>query len=716
VSGMERESSQKPWEKTAARRRLLLLFSVLVPTSVAIGFMARVLPHRGGSVSESLLLLFFGMLYAWISIGFWANVVGFFVLLRRYDGIIESQKNWEPSVEVSDQARTAILVPVYNEAVDRVFAGVYAVYRSLLQAGHIDLFDIYVLSDSNDPDKWVEEETAWHELCQSLKGEGRIFYRNRRANVKRKSGNIADFCRRWGYKYRYMVVFDADSIMTGSTLFKLVARMEEEPMIGMLQTSPRGVNAKTLFARLQQFSDRLHGPVFSAGLHFWQLGDAQYWGHNAIIRIEPFMKHCALPILSGKPPMGGEILSHDFVEAALMRRAGWGVWLAFELGGSYEELPPTLLDELKRDRRWCQGNMQHLRLLFARGFFPAHRALFLAGAMAYVSALLWFLFLVLSTVEAVYEAFVPPAYFPAKRVLFPHWPVWNPGWAITLGISTAILLFLPKLLNVLLIALKQRRAGEFGGFPRLLLSAIIEVALSALLAPIRMVFHSKFVFSILAGRKVGWNPQKREGLGTSWAEALRFHGAGMALGLVWSGAVLLTNPSFFVWLTPILTALVLSVPLSVWSSRSSVGERFRKLGLLLTPEETVPAQELDWVQSYVLAYRTTPSALSIGREKGFIRAVADPCVYSLHLSMLRKERRYSEAILKRRRELVGKALNLGPDALTISERKELLHDPSALTSLHEAVWASPDEVSARMWGIALLPSTAIPKAKYTPTQ
>ena len=561
------------------------------------------------------------------------------------------------------------------------------------------MFDFFILSDTNNPDKWVEEEAAWHELCRSVGGQNRVFYRNRRANIKRKSGNIADFCRRWGHNYRYMIVLDADSVMIGSTLLRMVEAMEEGPSIGILQTAPKAVNAKTLFARLQQFASHLYGPMFSAGLHFWQLGDSQYWGHNAIIRIEPFIKHCGLPKLSGTPPLGGEILSHDFVEAALMRRAGWEIWLAYDLGGSYEELPPNLLDALKRDRRWCQGNLQHMKLLFTKGLFPVHRALFLAGAMAYVSGLMWFLFLGMSTAEAIFEALAPTRYFPSERVLFPNWPIWNPGWAITLGISTAILLFLPKLLCLFVISARLKRAKEFGGFVRLLLSALVETILSTLIAPTLMIFHSKFVFVILCGYEVGWNPQQRAAQDTSWLEALRFHGTGMALGLAWSLAVLLTNPSFFWWLTPILVSLILSVPLSVWSSRSNVGRRCQNFGLFLIPEETAPPSELLWIHSYAQEYRAYFSPLSFGAERGFTRAVVDPCVHALHLSFLRKERKYSTRVLDRRRDLREKALHFGPDILTPAEKRELLCDPSSLIVLHKAVWMISDGASAAKWGL-----------------
>ncbi len=694
---MDREYLHKSWEQVAHRRRLLLLFLVLVPTIFACSLMTKTLSHKSSAILETLLVIFFGILYAWISIGFWASAAGFMTIMRRYDRLLFTNTK---TATIRSNVRTAIVMPVYNEAVNRIYAGLCSIYRSLKMTEYADNFDLFILSDSNDPDKWIEEESAWAEMCR-LFGRSRIYYRNRRVNIKRKSGNIADFCRRWGANYKYMVVLDADSLIAGTLLVRMVEMMEQNNNIGILQTSTRAVNAKTLFARLQQFASNLYSPMFSAGLHFWQRGDAQYWGHNAIIRIEPFMQHCALKNLSGRPPWGGDILSHDFVEAALMRRAGWGVWLAYWFTGSYEELPPTLPDDLGRDRRWCQGNMQHMRLLFAKGLFPAHRALFFAGAMAYVSGLLWFMFLSFSTAEAISEAIFGHTYFPSKHSLFPDWPVWHPGWAIGLISSTAFLLFVPKILSIIIVALKQRRAHEFGGIYKLFVSVLAEIILSTLFAPVRMIFHSKFVFATILGRQVSWEPQRREQSMLSWADAVRLHGPGMTFGFFWGGVVLLINPSFFWWLTPIITALILSVPLSVWSSSSAAGERLRKLGIFLTPEEIEPSRELKWMEDYLREYRESISPLSVSKGQGFIRAVADPCVNFLHLSLLRNERHYSEKILSRRESLRQKALRYGPEGLTKPEKKELLSDPFSMSFLHRMVWETADDAKASTWGIAL---------------
>ena len=566
--------------------------------------------------------------------------------------------------------------------------------------GSLEQFDFFVLSDSRNPDHWVEEEVAWDELCRLLGATGRIFYRRRRVNLKRKSGNVADFCRRWGRNYRYMIIFDADSVMTGPTLVRMLRLMEARPTMGILQSAPLIVNHDTLFARLQQFANHVYGPLFAAGLHFWQLGDGQYWGHNAIIRVAPFMQHCALPRLPGKPPLGGDILSHDFVEATLMRRAGWGVWLDYVPGGSFEEMPPNLLAELKRDRRWCQGNLQHMRLLFTRGIFPAHRALFLNGAMSYVSALFWFLFLGASTVAALVEALTEPNYFPAKFSLFPNWTVWKPEWALILLGATAVILFLPKLLSAVYILLHQRRGRDFGGGGKLLLSVLVEAIFSTLFAPIRMLFHSRFVFLTLLGQQVGWGTQARSDQGTGWLEALRFHGTELLLGVFWGAAVYLINPSFFWWLTPILIALICSIPLTMYTSRADAGRRFRQSGLFLIPEEIDPPPELSWLHSRLQEMQAATPPLPVARQEGFRLAVVDPFTHALHLSLLGGKRKVSPAIAGRRRKIREKALAQGPDSLNGAEKKTLISDAASLQALHKAVWELPDDARARAWGLA----------------
>ena len=685
------------WGGTALRRRFCLLALIILPSLLAARTMYLMLPHKGDENLELFMVGLFGVLFAWISVGFWTAVAGVWVTLRGHDRFTVTLSCPESLTLPDPEVRTAILFPVYNEDVKSFMAGIRTVLHSLRETGQASRFDIFILSDSTNPESWVAEEEAWHEFCKDEEAFGQVFYRRRRSNLSRKSGNIADFCRRWGANYRYMIVYDADSLMRGSTMIRMVQAMETHPSVGILQTPPKAANSRSLISRVQQFANHLYGPIFAAGLHYWQLGEAQYWGHNAIIRVEPFMAHCQLPRLPGRGPLSGEILSHDFVESALMRKAGYGVWLAYELDGSWEETPPTLIDELIRDRRWCQGNLQHSRLIFAHGFFPTHRALFVNGIMSYGSALLWGLFLIASSLQAVVEILVPPTYFTSTRTLFPVWPTWYPQWALTLLSSTAVLLFLPKLLALLLVAAKGAARG-FGGVWAMTCGVLGEIVVSTFLAPVRMLFHSLFVITTLLGWRVTWNAQNRGDTGTSWADALRFHWWGTLLGLAWGGMIWIVNPGFFWWLSPIVAGLALSVPLSVWTSRTSWGKAAKNLGLFLTPPEICAPKEIAALDENLR--RPTPySPFLLSRRQGFIRAVVIPSVHALHIALTRHRRRRSPAHVERMRKLEAEALAKGPHALDRKAKCALLSDPESLHRLHVQVWELEDGPQAAQWGL-----------------
>jgi membrane glycosyltransferase len=688
---------RRRWERAALRRRTLLLLLISIPTVIASQFMLEVLPYQGRTPLELAIVVLFGTLFGWISIGFWTALVGFVILLFRRDRFRIAAEIPATDPAIDPRTRTAIVMPICEEPVDRVFAGLQAIYRSLEETGRIAAFDFFVLSDSADPGTWVKEEEAWLDWCRAAGGFGRVFYRRRRVRIERKSGNIADFCRRFGRRYRYMITLDADSLMAGETLVRLVQLMEGHPSVGLIQTLPVPIHARSLYARIQQFANRLYGPLFATGMHFWQLGDAQYWGHNAILRLAPFIRYCGLPRLPGKPPFGGEILSHDFVEAAMLGSAGYSVWLAYDLTGSYEELPSSLLEDLHRDRRWCQGNFQHLRLLFVRGLFHVHRALFVNGALSYVSALLWLGFLSLSTAEAILQAVRVPEYFPPERALFPRWPVWHPAWALSLFTVTLLILFLPKALGAIIVLVRGERRS-FGGLFRFLLSVVLETLASSLYAPIRMVFHSKFVVTNLLGRVVAWRSPPRGDHETSWAEALRHHTGATLLACAWGGGVYWLNRQYFWWLTPILAALVLSVPLSVWMSRLGLGEAARRIGLFLTPEETRRPTELAQYADALAGARRKQQALPPSERDGVVRAVVDPYVNALHRWLLREPRRLRPSIREARSRLLERALVEGPTALDQRARRILLSDPSCVDELHRRVWQLSASERARAWG------------------
>lgn len=665
------------WQLAGNVRRITLLLLMVAQTMAGTWFMSRVLPYQGTAWLEMLLLALFAILFCWVSAGFWTALAGFWLMLRGTDRFLISRSR-DDRAPIAPEARTAIVMPICNEDVVRVIAGLRATYESLERTGELDRFDFFILSDSNESDTCAAEVSAWAGLCRAVNGFGRIFYRRRRRRVKRKSGNIDDFCRRWGAKYRYMVVLDADSVMSGDCLATLVRLMEANPGAGIIQTAPVAAGRDTLYARIQQFSTRVYGPLFTAGLHYWQLGESHYWGHNAIIRVAPFIRHCALAPLPGRGSLAGEILSHDFVEAALMRRAGWGVWIAYDLDGSYEEMPPNLLDELKRDRRWCHGNLMNFRLFTARGMHPVHRAVFATGVMAYLSAPLWFLFLALSTALLAMHTLVEPQYFFAPRQLFPVWPQWHPDKALALFSATATLLFLPKVLSVLTVGMQGARA--FGGFARVFASMLLEILFSMLLAPVRMLFHTRFVVAAFLGWAIHWKSPPRADSETTRIEALLRHGGQMLLGLAWLVGIYLLNPTFLPWLLPIAGGLLMSGPLSVWSSRISLGRATRRAKLFLIPEEREAPTELADCTRYAAEAAPLPD---------FVDAVVDPLANALVCCAARAHPALPESARAQREALRKTALESGAEGLSEAQRLTLLSDPLALSRLHFDVWTSP---------------------------
>ncbi|MGH8129035.1 MAG: glucans biosynthesis glucosyltransferase MdoH, partial [Gammaproteobacteria bacterium] len=521
------------WRWAARRRRTLFMALTAGQSLLATYYMLAVLPYHGSTLLEIALAVAFALSFAWVSVGAWLAVFGFVYRLFGGDRKSLVAQTTASDLESTPLARTALVMPIYNEPVAQCFAGLASVYRALERSGLLDHFDFFVLSDSRDPDVWLSEQAAWNEWVRKLGAEGRLHYRRRRVNLRYKSGNVADFLRRWGQNYTYFVVLDADSLMGAETLARMVRLMERNPQVGIIQASPRIVLARSLFARVQQFANGLYGPIFGTGLASLQLGDGAYWGHNAIIRTRAFMRHCSLPSLHGIGLFRGPILSHDFAEAAFMRRGGYEVWLEPTLTGSYEQSPPSLVDELARDRRWARGNLQHLPLMLGgRRLGLVQRFIFLNGVVAYAAAPLWLAFLVLSGFEVARFTLWPIDYFPGGHHLFPVWPQWHPEWAILLAASTAFVLLVPKFLAGLDALFRPSLRRGYSGAGRLISGILIESLISVLLAPVRMLAHSRFVVEALIGLRLSWAGQNRGGP-IGWWAALLMHGDGLLLGIGW---------------------------------------------------------------------------------------------------------------------------------------------------------------------------------------
>jgi len=561
-----------PWRRAASRRRGLLLALVAGSAALATALLA---PEDLANATPQQIVqtALFSLLFAWIAAGCFTALMGWRSLMRG-DVHSLSAQGLDRTTPLDAGARTALIMPICNEDITTVFAGLRATIESLQSTPDAALFDVFILSDSHRPGLAEAELAAWRDLRASLGEAGeRVHYRIRKRRSKRKAGNVMDFCRRWGRGYRYMLVLDADSVMSGEALSSMLRLMEAHPRAGIVQTAPRAGGIDTLHARAQAFAGRVTGRLFCAGLAHWQLGESHYWGHNAILRVEPFMRHCALAKLPGRGGLSGEILSHDFVEAALMRRAGYEVWLVGDIDGSYEQQPPHLADELQRDRRWCQGNLQNARLVAEPGFAGVHRAMFVTGAMSYAASPLWLLFVLLGALPWLGDGAAPSTA-----------ALWL--WAATLA-----MLFLPRVLGVALVIARGEQHG-FGGSARLIGSAMLEALLSALQAPVRMVAHSLFVLGALTGLKLQWTSPSREAQDIGWREACaRFGlpGALMAALLAW---LLAGRPSEAWRIAPLALPLVMAVPLAVATSRARFGAALRRGGWLVTPEESLRPEVL----------------------------------------------------------------------------------------------------------------------------
>jgi membrane glycosyltransferase len=570
---------------------------------------------------QYLLLVLFTVNFSWIALAFTSAVLGFWVLLRsRGPGPAPTRLG----------ARTAIVMPVYNESTARTCAAMTAIRESVDATGLGDAFDYFILSDTTNPDVWVAEERAFLALREEWGPGARVFYRHRPKNHHRKAGNIADFVTRWGGHYEHMLVLDADSVMTGDCIVRLAAAMEADPDSGIIQSLPLIINRNTFFARLQQFAARVYGPVIATGLAAWSGRDGNYWGHNAIIRTAAFAAYCGLPDLKGRPPFGGHVLSHDFVEAALMRRAGYSVYMLPELTGSYEESPPSLIDLSARDRRWCQGNLQHMRIIGARGLKLATRQHFATGIMGYLASPFWLAQLVVGIVLVLQSQLVRPEYFTQEFHLFPAWPRFDAERALALFALTMGILLAPKAFGLILTLWRSADRRQSGGGFRLVVSALIEVILSALLAPIMMVIQSGSVFNILLGRDAGWQPQRRDDGSIPFRDIVRRHRWQVLLGLFTGVSAFLIATSLFAWMSPTILGLVLAIPLSWLSGQLALGLALKRWGLLLTPEESTPPPIV--IRSNELQARFAEK--NIDETDGLTALATDPVLMDRHVAML----------------------------------------------------------------------------------
>ncbi len=538
--------------------RLALFGPAVLGTFLMLNGLHGWFAETGMSGLEWVLLSMIGFTFIWVSLS--VSTIGLAIA-----GLLARERPFDPATVETTPMSVALLLPIYNESTSDVFGNASAMLDDLAARDSRHSYALFVLSDTNEPDVARQEQHAFA-LLQATAPEGiRVFYRRRAVNTDKKVGNLMDWITGWGAAFEAMVVLDADSLMSGRAINCLADELSLDPHAGLIQTCPVLIGADTLFARMQQFSNIAYGWLLAEGLARWSRSEGNYWGHNAIIRTRAFAASAGLPHLTGRRGTTQLILSHDFVEAGLLRRAGWRVRFMPRLSGSYEETPRTLVDYVLRDERWCRGNLQHLRLLGTAGLHPVSRFHLLHGAVSYLLSPAWFLLLVIWFLLGKDQDTNVVRYFNEANPLFPDWPpaMSHIDSAVFLVIMYALLLT-PKLVGAAIIACHAKATRVYGGRRSFFIAFVVELFLSVAYAPILMVQQTRAVLRTCLGTSLNWGAQNRNATHYPLRSLLRFHWVETALGIVLTAGLLSGLVSL--WLIPIAASLLLAVPLSALSA------------------------------------------------------------------------------------------------------------------------------------------------------
>jgi len=567
-------------QRTSAifRRRLLVAALNLITIAVLAYTMARVVGDDGWTMLDFGIFAAFVIGTPWTVIGFWNAVIGFWLL--HISGQATAQVS--PFLKATRRRtpialRTAVLMTLRNEDPARAFARLSIIRQSLDETGYGDRFDFFVLSDTSDAGVAAREAHLFEEWSASFAEQGRAVYRRRERNDGYKAGNVRDFLNRWGAKYELMLPLDADSLMSGAEIVRFVRVMEAYPKIGILQSLVVGTPSPSAFARVFQFGMRHAMRSYTMGSAWWMADCGPYWGHNAFIRVAPFTQHCELPMLPGKAPLGGCVLSHDQVEATLMRRAGFEVRVAPTEGGSWEDNPPSILEFTKRDLRWCQGNMQYFRLLGLPGLLPLSRLQIALAILMYLGSIAWMTMIVLSALKVFEPGTMSETQISLGMTLF--------GTCFLMSLA-------PKLAGMVDAVLTKGAMARYGGFFRFLASSLTEISFSVLFAPVASFRVSLFMIGLLFGRATVWNGQQRDVQGLSWQTAIAGLWPQTLFGLTLFALLVVKAPGALIWAAPLLTGMVFAAPFAVLTASPRFGALLARLGLCAVPEEIEMPEEL----------------------------------------------------------------------------------------------------------------------------
>jgi len=551
------------------------LFAALVTSTVLslAALMVWTLSSGGIDAIDLAMITLFSITLPWTAVGFWNAVIGLIIMRSNDDPAFTV---CPPLADATDRSlvdtRTALLSCIRNEDTEAVGRNLNLMIEGLVDAGAGEHFEVFVLSDSDWPEVIAAEQALAAELAGRWHGHIAVTYRHRDDNSGFKAGNIRDFCERWGAKFDFMLVLDADSLMAPESILRMVRTMQSSPRLGILQTLMVGLPSASAFARPFQFGMRLGMKSFSIGSAWWQADAGPYWGHNALIRTAPFIAHCELPRLPGDGPLGGWVLSHDQVEAALMRRAGYEVRVMPVEGGSWEENPTTLPEYLRRDLRWCQGNLQYLKLLRLPDLHPVSRVQLLLAILMFASSPAWVMLMVLG----------------ASRMAIDIGPVYEPLPGQLLFWSIMAMIFAPKFASIIDALATPAGRQRFGGTPRLLLGSTTEALYSMLMGPIVAIGHSVFIGGLFFGRAIVWGAQRRAVHWVTPLAALRRVWPQTLLGIAaitWFAA---HGPNGALLFSPFFIGALLAVPIAVTTSLPAFGLLLARIGLWRTPDEVDP--------------------------------------------------------------------------------------------------------------------------------
>jgi membrane glycosyltransferase len=558
-------------------RRVLFstLFAATMAGSLALAGLA--LAPGGFSILDIMLLVLFAVTLPWMVAGFWNAVIAFLIMRFSADpvaAVMPAAAHIRGDDPVT--ASIAILLCIRNELPERMIRNLEPMLAGLYAAGWGERFNLYVLSDTSDARIASSEEACLTALTSRWCDRIAIIYRRRAVNTAYKAGNIREFCERWGSQHDFAVMLDADSLMTADAILRLVRIMQAEPKLGILQGLVVGLPSTSAFARIFQFGMRLGMRSYTIGSAWWQGDCGPYWGHNAVLRLKPFIEHCVLPVLSKNGTQNRHILSHDQIEAVLMRAAGYDVRVLPGEDLGWEENPPTLIEFIRRDLRWSQGNMQYWRFLLLPGLEPVSRYQLALAILMFIGSPAWIGLLVLGTLAAAFSD-TPASFIRADA-------------GMVLFVCVLMMWFSPKIASAIDVLLRPELRQAFGGTRLFIINCAIETVCSILLCPILWFGHTIFLTGLLFGREIGWIAQVRDDHAVPFALALRNLWPHTLLGCAALSALAMTQPAAIPYMLFLAGGPALAIPFAMITAWPSLGRVAARVGIGRLPEEiTRPA-------------------------------------------------------------------------------------------------------------------------------